>query len=344
MSTVAANESQVPMASLTKVVTVLTALDALPLGVGEQGPTFSFDDVDSAEYWQYREENQSSLDVPVDGVLTEYQLLQGILMGSANNYADRLSDEIWGSDRDFVAAGERWLSQRDLAGIELATPSGFAWDNIATARALVELGKIAVANPVIGEIVATQAVDLPGAGTVTNTNRLLGQPGYIGIKTGTIGEDEQELFNLLTAKEITVDGTTVRMFAAVVAQPDDASRYDGTAALYDEVEEALRNQAPTVAKGAVLGSVDTLWGEHVDVVAGDDARVVLWNGAAASGTTAFSLGDDWAEGAKAGTVTITGPLDSTDAELVLGSELHGPDFWWRLTHPLELFGLGAVTG
>ena len=339
MGAVASSETQVPMASITKVVTVLAALERMPLAPGEQGPSFSFTQSDSDQYWRYREQDQSSLDVPVGGSLTEYQLLQGILLGSANNYADRLAREIWGPDADFVAAAQAWLRKNDLTGISLENPSGFGMGNTATPRALLQLGQIAVHHPVIGEIIATPSAEIPGAGIVKNSNKLLGETGFIGVKTGTIGETGQEDFNLLSAKEITVDGTTVRIYASVLGQPDDEARYTASRSLYAEVEHALTDQAPAVRKGTLLGTVTTPWGEKADAVAAADARVALWNGATATATSAFSLGDDRKEGDRIGTLTVKGPVDAEDVAIELGSALHGPDLWWRMTHPLDLFGL-----
>ena len=48
--------------------------------------------------------------MPVGGSLTEYQMLQGVLLGSANNYIDRLAKEILGSDAAFADAAATWLS------------------------------------------------------------------------------------------------------------------------------------------------------------------------------------------------------------------------------------------
>lgn len=336
---VASAETQVPMASITKVVTVLAALERMPLAPGEQGPSFAFTQSDSDQYWRYREQDQSSLDVPVGGSLTQYQMLQGILLGSANNYADRLAREIWGSDADFVAAAQAWLRKNDLTGISLENPSGFGMGNTATPRALLQLGQIAVHHPVIGEIIATPSAEIPGAGVVKNSNKLLGETGFIGVKTGTIGETGQEDFNLLSAKEITVDGTTVRVYASVLGQPDDEARYTASRSLYAEVQHALTDKSPAVRKDALLGTVTTAWGEKVEAVAGADARVALWNGATATATSSFSLGEDWDEGARIGTLTVKGPLDAEDVQIELASALHGPDLWWRMTHPLDLFGL-----
>ncbi|MDQ0728101.1 D-alanyl-D-alanine carboxypeptidase family protein [Microbacterium sp. W4I20] len=334
VSIAASASNAVSIASVTKVVSSLMVLDRMPLALGEQGPEFGFTFGDSIDYWNYRRADQSALDVPVDGVLTEYQLLQGTLLGSANNYIDRLASEIWGSDDEFAAAAEVWLRERGLDGITVVTPSGFDERNVATPQALVELGEWAMKNPVFAQIVGTKSVDLPGAGNVVNTNGMLADPGVVGIKTGTLVG-----WNLLTAKDVAVGDTTVHLYAAVLDQGNDAQRLAATRTLFAETEAALQAQEPAVAEGTVVGEVTTLWGTKVDVIAGADADVVLWNGALATATPAFDLGSERAENGEVGTLTTVGPLGTTTTPLTLAQDVEGPSAWWRLTHPLDLLGL-----
>lgn len=326
----------VSIASITKVVSSLMVLDRMPLALGEQGPEFFFTFGDSIDYWNYRRADQSALDVPVDGVLTEYQLLQGTLMGSANNYIDRLVAEIWGSEEEFANAAAIWLNDRGLDGITVVTPSGFDERNVATPEALISLGEWAMKNPVFAEIVGTKSVELPGAGRVENTNGMLADPGVVGIKTGTLVG-----WNLLTAKDLQIDDTTVHLFAAALNQDDNDQRLAATRSLFAEMETALLTQEPAVAEGTTVGEVTTVWGETVDVVTDADAEVVLWNGAIATATPVFELGDATAEGADVGSLTTAGPIDTATTALTLAEELEGPSPWWRLTHPLELLGISA---
>lgn len=322
------------IASVTKVVTSLMVLDELPLQLGEQGPEYAFTYGDTVDYWNYRRANQSALDVPVDGVLTEYQLLQGTLLGSANNYIDFLANELWGSDRQFAAAAETWLTERGLTDITIVTPSGFDERNVATPEALLRLADTAMRNPVFAEIVGTTTVELPGAGLVTNTNGMLADPGVVGIKTGTLVG-----WSLLTAKDVTIDDTTVRLYAAVLNQDDNDQRLAVTRQLFDEVEAALNDAAPIVSAGTVVGEVTAQWGERVDVVTDADAEVVLWNGAAGTTNVAFDFDEQQAEGDVIGTLTATGPIDSAEIGVSLAEELNGPTPLWRLTHPLDLLGI-----
>ncbi|WP_067195475.1 D-alanyl-D-alanine carboxypeptidase family protein [Microbacterium sp. XT11] len=339
IGTVASTDDRAVIASVTKVVSTLMVLDRMPLAPGEQGPEFSFTRADSQAYWSYRRADQSALDVPVGGTLTELQMLQGTLLGSANNYIDRLAKEIWGSNQAFAAAAETWLSERDLDGITVVTPSGFDEGNVATPSALVRLAELAMQNPVFAGIVGMESVELPGAGRVVNTNGMLADPGVVGVKTGTLGES----WNLLTAKDVEVDGTSVRLYAAVLGQEDDDMRLEATRSLFSQAEAELQGQGPVVDEGTVVGTVETLWGASADIVTDADTDVVRWNAATVTTEADIDLGDHREAGDRVGTLTATGPLNSVTTPLTLAQQVDGPSAWWRLTHPLELLGLSDDT-
>lgn len=330
---VASAADTVPIASITKVVTALLVLDQIPLAVGEEGPVYRFTSGDRAEYWGYRENGESALDVPVGGTLTQYQLLEGMLIGSANNYADRLAGNFWPTDAVFANAANTWLSTHGIPGVTVVEPTGLDPRNAASPEALIALAKRAMAEPVIAQIVAMPSVVLPGAGLVVNTNGLLADAGVVGIKTGSL-----DTFSVLSAKDIVVGDTPVRLYSAVLGQPDDAVRLAVSRTLYSEAELALQ-PVPSVTAGTVVGRVTTVWGEDVEVVTRDDASVILWNGGVGAITTDFSLGELSDKSAEVGTLSVEGPLDEATTTLVLAEDIDPPTPWWRLTHPLDLFGL-----
>ncbi|WDG18523.1 D-alanyl-D-alanine carboxypeptidase family protein [Microbacterium sp. Clip185] len=332
-SPIASSADARSIASITKVVTAMVVLDQLPLAPGEQGQEFAFSAADESSYWSYRRNGESALNVPVGGTLTEYQMLQGMLMGSANNYADRLADTIWPNNAVYARAANDWLAAHGVSGITIAGPAGIEAENAATPEALLEVAKRALADPVIAEIVRTPSVELPGAGLVENTNKLLADPGVVGLKTGTL-----DSYNLLAAKDVTIGDTTVRIYAATLGQPDVETRDAATRALFAQVEQELQLK-PSVAAGTTVGQVETKWGATVPIVTAADADVVLWNGSAATVATSFDLGDASEQGDVVGSLVATGPKDQSTVDVVLDGELDGPSPWWRLTHPLELFGL-----
>ncbi|MGQ3201304.1 MAG: D-alanyl-D-alanine carboxypeptidase, partial [Microbacterium aurantiacum] len=251
----------------------------------------------------------------------------------ANNYADRLASSIWPSDQVFASAARSWLAAHGIPGVTVVEPTGIDLGNTATAEALIPLAKKAMENPVVAEIVAKQAIELPGAGRAENTNGLLADPGVLGIKTGTL-----DAWNLLSAKDVVAGDTTVRLYAAVLGQPDDAARVDASRALYAQLEQELQPR-PSVTADTVAGLVRTEWGEEVSIVTASDAAVVLWNGGAGTVSTRYDLGDARTAGDVVGALSVDGPLDDDLVDLRLAEDIEPPSVWWRLTHPLELFGL-----
>ncbi|MGX9346583.1 D-alanyl-D-alanine carboxypeptidase family protein [Microbacterium sp. KNMS] len=232
---VASSDAPVPMASISKVVTALMVLEERPLEPGEQGGDYWFTEEWDIAYRDYIARGESALKIPVDGMLTQHQLLQGMLIGSACNYADILVTSIWGDEAAFATAAAAFVSENGLDGITLVEPTGIDTRNTATPEALIELGRLALENPVIAEIVATPSVDLPGAGVVENTNDLLADPGVVGIKTGTL-----EGSSLLSAKDVPDgDGGTTRVYAVVLGQPDDDARFTASRELYAQVEASV---------------------------------------------------------------------------------------------------------
>src|SRR5205823_6817572 len=64
-------------------------------------------------------------------------------------------------------------------------PSGFDDATVSTAADQVRIVDRAMRLPVLASIVATPSATLPVAGTVYNTDTLLGHSGFVGVKTGS---------------------------------------------------------------------------------------------------------------------------------------------------------------
>ncbi len=333
-ATISSTTDPVMMASITKLVTALLVLDQQPLAVGDPGPDYAFTMSDRYTYWEFLGRGESALDVPVDGTLTQYQLLQGMLIGSGGNYAERLASTFWPSDAVFARAARDWLTQHGLSGITVVEPTGIDEDNQASPAAVVALADRALANPVIAEIVDTTAVTLPGAGEVENTNDLLSDPAVTGVKTGGLWN----YYNLVAAREVVVGETTVRVYATVLGQPTDALRDEETARLLAAVSDEVAQPAVLPAD-TVAGVVTTPWGERAEVVTDEAGAVALWNGASAVAEPSFALGAARGEGESVGRLVFRGPVDEDTVALRLAGDIDPPTTWWRLTHPLELFGL-----
>ena len=173
-----------PMASLTKIVTALVILDAAPLPPGAQGPMFRMDETDAGFAQAEAERVGRYVPVSPGDVLTQRQLLELMLVASSNNHATSLVTRIFGNERAYVAAAQRWLDERDLHGVRIADASGLSPANRASALDLLMIGRLAAADPTITEIAALPATRAVPGREQPATNDLLGTLGITGLKTG----------------------------------------------------------------------------------------------------------------------------------------------------------------
>jgi serine-type D-Ala-D-Ala carboxypeptidase (penicillin-binding protein 5/6) len=179
------NQHAAPIASVAKVMTAYLVLRDHPLEVGEAGPTITLTAADVADTDTRRRRGESVVSVAAGERLTELQALQALLLPSANNIATVLAHWDAGSAGRSVSrmnAGARSLGMRHT---RYTDPSGFEDTTVSTAADQVRIVVRAMSLPVFARIVATPAATLPVAGTVHNTNRLLGQDGFVGVKTGS---------------------------------------------------------------------------------------------------------------------------------------------------------------
>src|SRR5438105_14137235 len=81
--------------------------------------------------------------------------------------------------------------------------------------------------PVFASVVATPSATLPVAGTVNNTNTLLGHDGFVGVKTGS---DEVAGGCFAFRAICWIDGRRTTITGVVLGQPGDDQIAAGLAA------------------------------------------------------------------------------------------------------------------
>jgi D-alanyl-D-alanine carboxypeptidase (penicillin-binding protein 5/6) len=179
------NQHAAPIASVAKVMTAYLVLRGHPLRLGEQGPTITLTDADVADTDRRRGERESVVSIAAGEQLTERQALQALLVPSANNIAAVLARWAAGSQERFVAQMNAAARSLGMTHTRYTDPSGYDDATVSTAADQVRIVDRAMRLPVFASIVATPSVTLPVAGTVHNTNTLLGHDGFVGVKTGS---------------------------------------------------------------------------------------------------------------------------------------------------------------
>src|SRR5262249_46950335 len=117
--------------------------------------------------------------------LTELQALQALLLPSANNIAVVLARWDAGSVIRFVAEMNATARSLGMTHTRYTDPSGYDDATVSTAADQVRIVDQAMRIPAFASIVGTSRATLPVAGTVRNTNTLLGYDGFVGVKTGS---------------------------------------------------------------------------------------------------------------------------------------------------------------
>ena len=108
------NQTARPTASTAKLITALTILQKKPLRHGESGPILAMTGEDTALLDYYLSIGGSYATTKVGETLTQYQMLQGILITSANNFADRLAIWAFGSLEDYRQAAQDYVNSIGL--------------------------------------------------------------------------------------------------------------------------------------------------------------------------------------------------------------------------------------
>jgi D-alanyl-D-alanine carboxypeptidase (penicillin-binding protein 5/6) len=209
------SQRPVPIASLAKVMTAYLVLEDHPLEPGEEGFGIRITQADVEDLHRRIALNQSVVAVETGEVLSERQALEALLLPSANNVAALLAVHEAGSVEAFVAEMNEAAAELGMRKTHYTDPSGFEDTTVSTAADQMKIGRAAMADPTFAEIVAMPATVLPVAGEVANFNELVGQEGFVGIKTGS---DEAAGGCLLFARRIRVGGRTVITLGAVLGQ------------------------------------------------------------------------------------------------------------------------------
>ena len=330
---VSGSTEALPIASLSKVVTSLVVLAAHPLAVGEEGPTITTTSADVKLYSSYLARNGKVEPVRSGITLSQHQLLQLTLVASANNYTATLVNWAFGSEEAYVAAARTWLDEHGLTNIFMSDATGMSPDNRATATDLIELAKIALADPLVSQIVATGHISIPGVGEIDNTNDLLGLDGVRGIKTGTLDEAGA---CLLFAADYVIGTETITVVGVMLGGADHPSLDRDIQALLATAQLGF-HQITLVTTGDTIASFTSDWGDTSPVVATADSSVIVWSGTPVSRFVDVRPITLAAAGTDVGKVTFTVGARTIEVPIELTKTIDDPGAWWRLTHPDELF-------
>ncbi len=268
------NEKTLPAASVTKVMTALIVLEDKPLKKDEAGPAITLTDADVQAYQADLQDKQSVVKVEAGEQLSELQVLEGMLIPSANNLAETVARWDAGSIQAFVDKMNARAAAMHLTHTKFADPAGATAASVSTPTDLLNLGMVAMQNPVFDQIVAMGQANLPLAGTVYNVNGVLGKDGIVGIKTGS-GFDTGA--NFLFAANASIDSHTVVLYGCVMGPPSLELAFNSARALIGAMSAVLHVRR-VIARNQSIATYTTPWGAQSDLISADDVDLAEWPG------------------------------------------------------------------
>lgn len=346
----------VPIASVTKTMTAYLILADHPLTAGASGPSITVSESEARSYLIDLKAGQSLVEVVAGERISERDALEALMLASADNVAKILARWDAGSVSAFVASMNRAARRLGMTHTTYTDPSGLDPSTVSTATDQIKLAEAAMQSASFRAIVNTRVAQIPVEGTIVNFNRLLGQYGVIGIKTGSTDSAGGCLLFAATVPLGAGTGATETVIGAIFGQPlgEGDGFLDNTLGITSKMivtAERSRAAATVVTPGTLVASVRRSGGGRetqlgvaspVAVVGkpGQTYRVVVSGDAAAPTleVTSTDAGAGGAAGVGAGAAGTGGASAGAGGAAAAGVAS-------VVTVPLvPLFGRGAVAG
>ena len=223
---------RVPIASITKLMTVLLTLERTkPSDVVVVSPFAAG-------------VGESSVNLRGGERLTVRELLEAALIQSANDAADALAFYVGrGDEQRFVALMNARARELGLRDTHFVRPDGLdAAGHVSSARDVTLLARIVMHRPLVRQIVRMQSATISGGRTLHTWNDLLASyPGIFGVKTGHTARAGWNEVAAARRRGVTV-------YATLLGSPDRYVRNADLTRLLDWGFSRYRS-APLVEKG-----------------------------------------------------------------------------------------------
>ncbi|MFG3491909.1 D-alanyl-D-alanine carboxypeptidase family protein [Streptomyces sp. NPDC047972] len=268
-----------PIASVTKTMTAYVILRDHPLKGSQKGPEI---EIDQKAADQGKAEHESTAAVQKGQTYSEKELLELLMIPSANNVARLLARWDAGSEAAFVEKMNAAAKDLGMTQSTYTDPSGLLDSTVSTPQDQLKLAKAVMQYDVFREIVNMPNVTVDGIpGRIENNNNILLEPGVSGIKTGS---STPAGGNLLWSANTIVDGQNRRILGIVMGAKDADQlgqklqlAIDNSLKIIQQAQKDVTSAA-VIRKGQVIGYVDDGLGGRTPVVATKELKAIGWPG------------------------------------------------------------------
>lgn len=317
-----------PIAGVAKLVLVSVALAAEPLGVGASGPAITIDQSAVTRSRALDEAGARTVEVVFGQTWTRRDLIAATLLGSGNNTAELLIDSVFGDLDGYLAAARTWLDEQGLTSTTVVDGTGLDPGSLSTAGELAQLGRLALENPVLAELLTTRPTETSASTRFVDQSTFVDELGTIGLS-----RSYTDAAGVCVLLAVPVGDETV--VVVLLGQPGYAGAEDSATAIVDGVRDAVRT-VEVVAAGEVVAIARASWGQSTELVATESVSV--------SSTQLEGLGVRFeaasrstiVQGADAGSLVVTADGVEQVVCLESTSAIGEPGVLWRFADPLTV--------
>ncbi|MCL4312691.1 MAG: hypothetical protein M1131_00905 [Actinobacteria bacterium] len=327
-------QTPVPIASLAKLMTAYIVLVHHPLLSGQPGPEIKVTSADQGDWAEDLATDQSSIPLQRGEELTERQLLDALLVRSANDVAKMLARWTAGSVAAFVHEMNTTAEHLGLHHTHYTSPSGYNPTTVSTASDVLRLVELDMANPTFAAIVDQPEVVLPLIPyPVRNYVKGIGRGGVVGVKSGFTNQAGGCIALALRRPGPLGPVTSL---AVVLGQQGYRSLdvAQNIAKTLDAISSSALEKVIVLDKGEVVGYVKVPWRHRTTpVITGSGLTIMRWPTqsikfeARLQPLSSNQLGLDQVVG---DLVVKVDPHRQWVVPLVAAEKISPPSFWWRV--------------
>lgn len=265
-------DEQRPVASVTKVMTILLTLEAI-----DEGQISEKDSVLISKHAAGMGGSQAFLDASSSYTVSD--LLKSMIIASANDSAVALAEYIGGSEETFVRSMNERAAELGLTHTHYVNCTGLpAQGHYTTARDVAKLSAQLDRHPLYYTFSTVWMDEIRHRGgrttQLTNTNRLVRfYPGCDGYKTGSTNEARYCI-------SATAQKEGMRLIAVVLGSDASQTRFDEARAMLEYGFSVYRLFCPVKAGDRLNMSVPVRLGgrDEVSAVSGGTSELLLRKG------------------------------------------------------------------
>lgn len=317
-----------PIAGAAKLVLALVALDAEPLAAGQTGAAITIDQDALNRYRELDGAGARTVAVLFGQTWTRRDLIAATVLGSGNNIAELLIDEVFGGLDGYLSAAQNWLEREGFTDTTIVDGTGLDGGSRSTAVELAQIARLALENPVLGSLLDERPRSTSAGVAYTDESSFLTGLGTVGFSRSYT--DPAGVCVLLS-----IDAGDETIVVVLLGQPSYPSAEAATTAAIESARAAVR-EVEVVAEGQVVAEARSAWGQSTEYIATESVWV--------SSTEIDGLGvrieaasrSTIIRGADAGSLVVSADGDDQIIRLESTSAISEPGVAWRFADPVTV--------